>query len=78
MKMSTSQLLALDPKTILATTSLKKVSNVPPSLICFQKLNRLMHFPTLQNSIQLISCWNPLPEHFNSLNDHKLYILFAL
>ena len=37
-----------------------------------------MHFLTLENPIQLISCWNPLPEHFNSLNDPELYILFAL
>ena len=37
-----------------------------------------MHILTLGDAIPLIHGWNPLPEHFNSLNDHTLRIFFAL
>lgn len=47
-------------------------------LFVLKGLNWPMHFLTQGDTIQLISGWNPRPEHFNSLNDHKLYILFAL
>lgn len=49
-----------------------------PLLFVSKGLNKEKHFLTLGDIIQLISDWNLLPEHFNSFNDYKIYILFAL
>lgn len=69
---------ALDSNTVLPILLPKNQAVLLSLLFVFKGLNWPIHFLTQRDTIQLISGCNPRPEHCNSFNDHKLYILFAL